>query len=133
MTRLFLAALLITPILAGCENHPVEYDVGGVCVTSLEIDGELQLLVEANSGECDADHKGASFECSVSVEGSTVRVETEFQDGKDPDQGCAGPLFTTCEITLNPGNYTIVFADWPEVALPMPGEDGVCVGDVIGP
>lgn len=118
--------LLLSPVvLLAC--YPEHGDYGGVCVTA-EQDGDKHVLVvTADSLDCASDHKGASFECSISVDGSAAHVETTFKDGKDPNDACANSLIATCEIAVEPGTYTIEFAD-EDKSLAVPSDSVVCLG-----
>ena len=102
--------LTLLALLVGCTN-PEEIDYGAVCVTAEQSGDQHRLVVEASSRDCASDHKGASFECTISADGNTAHIETVFQDGKDPNAACFGPLLTTCEVEVEPGTYTLEFAD----------------------
>lgn len=124
-------ALLLSPITLLAACYPEQSDYGGVCVTA-EQDGDKHVLVvTADSLDCASDHKGASFECSISVDGSLAHVETTFIDGKDPNDACANSLVTTCEIEVEPGNYTIEFAA-EDKSLEVPSDEVVCLGGAGG-
>ena len=103
-----------------CNRYPEIIDDAAVCVTAVEVGGQHKLFVEADSFGCQADHKGASLECTISVDGSTARIRTVLQDGKDPDHSCAGPLETSCEVTVEPGSYTLEF-DGEQLPIVVPG------------
>src|SRR5690606_28748946 len=91
-------------------------------------DGQYRLLVEVDSGnQCARDHKGASLECTITVDEQLVHIETVFQDGKDPNDGCAGPLETTCTVDLEPETYTIEYAD-EQYGYFVPGGQRFCIG-----
>jgi len=109
----------IVALLLGCQQYPEIIDGERVCVSVEELDGQYRLFVEANSGDCAADHKGASLECTISVDAQHAHIETIFQDGKDPDDACAGPLETTCEVDVEPGTYTLEYAgEQHEIVVP---------------
>ena len=109
-----------------CHRYPEIIDDADVCVTAIEADGEHTLFVEAQSNGCEVDHKGASLECTISVDGSTAHIQTVFQDGKDPDHSCPGPLMTSCEVTVEPGSYTLEF-DGEQLPIVVPGGEA-CFG-----
>jgi hypothetical protein len=113
-------------LLVACEHFPEVLDQGRVCASAVESDGVHILVVEASSLDCASDHKGATFDCSIAVDGLVVTVHTKFRDGKDPDSGCASPLRDTCEIVLEPGTYTLEFGDQMETMVVPSGED-VCI------
>lgn len=103
-----------------CHRYPEVIDYAAVCVSAIEVDGQHKLFVEADSFGCEADHKGASLECTISVDGSTAHIQTVLQDGKDPDHSCQGALETTCEVTVEPGDYTLEFGD-DHLPIVVPG------------
>lgn len=121
-------ALRFSPVvlLAACL-YPEQSDYGGVCVTAKQDGDKHVLVITADSLDCASDHKGASFECSISVDGSHAHVETTFKDGKDPNHACANSLMTTCEVEVEPGSYTIEFAD-EDSTLEVPSAEVVCLG-----
>ena len=81
------------------------------------------LVAEADSRDCAADHRGASYACSLEVDGATVRVTTLFQDGRDPDDACAGPLTATCEAEVEAQGYRVEFnGQDQQVIVPLPDE-----------
>jgi hypothetical protein len=122
-----LAALALLPLLTGGCLHPEIDDYGGVCVTAEQDGDQHRLVVVADSHDCASDHKGASFECSISVDGFVAHVQTVFQDGKDPDHACANSIVTSCEVAVEPGVYTIEFADEKPEQLEVPGDQQVCL------
>jgi hypothetical protein len=125
MRRLVLS--FIPLVLLGCQ-YPEVIDEDRVCVSIQEVEGQYRLFVEAESGDyCAADHKGASLECTITVDGQLAHIETVFQDGKDPNDGCAGPLETTCVVDVEPGTYTIEYAD-EQIGFFVPGGQRFCVG-----
>lgn len=112
-------------LLLACQQYAEIPDHGRVCVSSEESNGRYRLVVEANSGDCAADHVDATYECSITVDGTEVRMETFFQDGKDPNSACAGPLLARCEAELDAGIYNFRFADeYREmIAVPFDSND----------
>jgi hypothetical protein len=114
----------------GCPS-PEVIDQGSACVSTYELDGQQRLLVEANSGDCASDHKGASFECTITSDGMTAHIETVFQDGKDPNAACPGPLETSCEIDVEPGTYTLEFAGEQRMIVVPDGEQ-TCFSSALG-
>ncbi|HLT36831.1 MAG TPA: hypothetical protein VK034_11105 [Enhygromyxa sp.] len=111
----------------GCQ-YPELVDHGYVCVSTAEIDGQHRLTVAVQSEDsCVADYKGASLECTVGVDGSSVAIMTIFKDGKDPDSGCLGPLETRCEVDVEPGSYTLEFDD-ETLTIDVPGGEQACFG-----
>jgi hypothetical protein len=125
MTRL-VSSFTFATLLLGCQQYPEIIDEDRVCVSVQEVDGQLRLFVEADSGGCAADHEGASLECTISVDGQLAHIETVFQDGKDPDDSCAGPLETTCAVDVEPGTYTVEYAD-EQYDLVVPGGERICI------
>jgi hypothetical protein len=117
-------------LLLGCSS-PEIIDDAQVCVSTDELDGQLRLIVDASGNACAADHKGASFECTITTDGFDAHVETVFQDGKDPNDACIGPIMTTCEVLVEPGTYTIEF-DGEEVVIVVPDGDQACFAGALG-
>jgi hypothetical protein len=126
-----LLALAPSVLVLGCTSPDEVIDYGTACVSTHEVGGQQRLLVEASSGDCASDHKGASFECTVVTDGLTAHIETVFQDGKDPNSGCAGPLETTCEVDVEPGTYMLEFGGEQRMIL-VPGGERTCFGDPLG-
>ncbi|HLT39104.1 MAG TPA: hypothetical protein VK034_22625 [Enhygromyxa sp.] len=118
--------LTLLPFVVGCQQYPEIADYGVVCVTAEQSGDQHRLVVDANSSDCASDHEGASFECSISTDGLVAHIETVFQDGKDPNDACAEPLETTCEIEVEPGSYTLEFAG-EQYQLEVPGAGRVCI------
>lgn len=106
----------------------IEYDRGHVCVEVDELaDGRVRLLGTAESDDCAADHRGASFECSISLDGTLAHIDTEYRAGRDPDSFCAGPIVTTCAVEVpDPGDYTLEFAGERET-ITVPSEQTICL------
>lgn len=123
MTRLGLTLALLV-LLAGCP-YPEQIDYGAVCVSAKQNGDQHVLVVDASSGDCASDHKGASFECTITSDGSTAHIETVFRDGKDPNDACAPPLETTCEVAVEPGTHTLVFAD-EQHEFEVPSNSRIC-------
>ena len=111
----------------GCETYPEVRDHGRVCASIQTDDANHVLQITADSQDCAADHKDAKFECSLVVDDTLVTIETRFQDGKDPNDGCAGPLVAQCEAPVSAGEYTARFDD-QDVDLVVPGTDDFCFG-----
>ena len=111
-------ALSAAVAATGCYDEVRDY--GEFCLTS-EVNGSSHdLVVNANSGDCASDHKGAEFRCEVEQdEQGDVRVTTFFTDGNDPNDACAPPLFAECRVTVVAGEYQVFFAD-DEVAVSVP-------------
>lgn len=103
MNRLVISFALAAVSL-GCQ-YPEVVDQDGVCVSI----------------------QGASLECTITVDGQLAHIETVFQDGKDPNDGCAGPLETTCVVDVEPGTYTIEYAD-EQIGFFVPGGQRFCIG-----
>jgi hypothetical protein len=59
------------------------------------------------------------------VDGSTAHIQTVFQDGKDPDDSCRGPLETSCEVSVEPGSYIHAF-DGDDRSIVVPGGEPAC-------
>jgi hypothetical protein len=116
---------VLLSLTLGC--YPEEFNEGGVCVSSETRGDQLLLVVEASSRDCASDHKGANFECSITTDGATATVKTVFEDGKDPNDACAGPLRTTCEVVVEAGSYTIEFADEQGLIM-VPDGTPLCLG-----
>lgn len=114
------AVWLTSLVLLGCSQDE-QIDYGGVCIEAQD----HALVVEASSHDCAADHRGASFECSITFDGMTATIGTVFVDGKDPDDSCAGSLETTCEATVTPGTYTLEFAG-EQGQIEVPGGARIC-------
>jgi len=113
--------------ISACMQYPEQVDVGAVCVSADDTgDGDVQVTVRASSLDCSSDHKGASFDCSISADGMTLLVETHFQDGKDPNGGCAPARKASCDVLVPPGTYTVEF-DGDAQELEVPGGDEVCL------
>lgn len=113
------------PLALGC--YPEVIDEDQVCVSIEENADQYRLFVEAESGDhCARDHRGASLECTITMDGQLVLIETVFQDGKDPNDGCAGPLQTTCEVDLEAGTYTVEYAD-KQYGYHVPGGERFCI------
>lgn len=122
--RLFALVLVLLP---GCkDDYPEVMDYGRVCVTAVEEAGGHVLSVDASSQDCAGDHRGAMFECSITVEGTRALIETVFRDGDDPNLACAAPLEARCEAEVGPGTFTLAFAD-EEWELTVPSDDRVCI------
>lgn len=121
----FVASCTLSAL--GCESFPVEHDVGVVCLSTQELeDGTTELVVEADSRDCASDHEDATFSCEVVMEDEGVRVSTRFQDGKDPNDGCAAPLTDTCHIAVAPGEVTVIFGD-ESLVLMTQSEETTCL------
>ncbi|MFO7562748.1 MAG: hypothetical protein R6X02_08920 [Enhygromyxa sp.] len=113
-------------LLVGCQQYPEQLDYGVVCVSAEQSGGQHRLVVEANSADCASDHEGASFECSISAEGSAVQIETVFRDGKDPNDACAPALEATCELEVEAGTFSLEFAG-EQYELEVPSQNRVCI------
>jgi len=127
MKRVMVCSIGLLGLSLACQRYPEIIDDAQVCVTPIEDDGQHTLLVEAQSNGREADHKGASLECTISVDGSTAHIQTVFQDGKDPDHSCQGPLMTICEVTVEPGSYTLEFGG-EQLPIVVPGGEQACFG-----
>jgi len=107
-------------------EYPYEFEeqanYGLVCATP--VPGGIE--VEASSDDCAGDHDGATFACTVSADGSTLHIETVFQDGRDPDDGCAPPLETSCSASAPDGEYTVEFGS-ESYPLSIPSGGTVCL------
>lgn len=120
---LFVSSFLV---LAAC-NYPKIEDHGDVCVYASEEDGQNRLQVRAQGYGCTSDHKGAYLKCTITVDGQHAHIETVFKDGKDPNDACAPPVEGTCEVVVEPGDYTLEF-DGEQQMIAVPGGDHVCFG-----
>jgi hypothetical protein len=118
-------------LLLGCSPFEEVVDYGSACVSTEEVAGQQRLIVQASSADCASDHEGASFECTITVEGNTAHIETVFQEGKDPNSACADPLETTCEVDVEPGTYTLSFRDEQQM-ITVPGGEQTCFGNQLG-
>jgi hypothetical protein len=117
---------VVTAALFGCQRYPELIDYGRVCVTAEQIGDQHRVVVEANSEDCAADHDGATLACSINSDAAKVQIETVFQDGKDPNDGCGGPLTATCTLEVEPGTYTMAFGD-EQAELTVPSNDRLCL------
>jgi hypothetical protein len=127
-SKISLAFVIAAVASLGCTQSDMPtIDHGSVCVSSELVDGQYRISVVADSGDCSSDHEGASYECSVSVDGSEVDIETVHHDGKDPNSACAGPLMATCAVDVEQGQYTLSFGDETQ-PLVVPSAGSVCLG-----
>jgi len=127
----FAAATICMVSGIGCANPEIE-DYGGFCLSAVARDEGFLLIVNADSMDCASDHKRARFECEVErVDEGEIVVTTLFQDGKDPDDSCNGPLTTTCEVLLPDGEYTVHFAG-ESLAIAFPLEPETCLPEGFG-
>lgn len=126
MRHLLLSLAALLPL--GC-SYPETIDEDVVCVSIQALGGDqYRLLVEAQSGDhCAADHKGASLECTITVDDQLAHIETVFQDGKDPNDACAGPLETSCSVDVEAATYTLEYAG-DQIGYFVPGGERVCIG-----
>jgi hypothetical protein len=99
-------------------------------VYTLEENGQSRLRVRARGYDCASDHKGAYLKCTITVDGFSAHIETVFKDGKDPNHACASPVEGTCEVVVEPGDYTLDFADEEQV-LSVPDGVHVCFGGAV--
>jgi hypothetical protein len=120
-------ALPLIALLLGCQQYPEIEDYGGLCVRAEQGGDKHLLVVLADSHDCASDHEGATFECSISIDGSHAHVETVFQDGKDPNDACAQSLQTMCQVEVEPGTYTIEFAGDDTQMITVPSDEVVCL------
>jgi hypothetical protein len=129
-----MTCLRALPLIAllGCQQYPEIEDYGGVCVTAEQDGNKHFLVVVAGSQDCASDHKGASFECSISIDGDVAHIETVFRDGKDPNDACADQLETACQIEVEPGQYTLEFADEDVFGLDVPSDEEICLAGGLG-
>lgn len=126
-SSIFMASSIL--VAAGCESFPVEHDIGVVCLsTEMLGDGTMELVVEADSRDCASDHEGASFSCEAVIEDAGIRVSTRFQDGKDPDDGCAAPLTDTCRLAVPQGDLEVMFGD-ESLVITTPSAGTTCLPD----
>lgn len=118
--------ILATGVNIGCPL-PEHEDAGFVCM-STQPSGEMHVLqVDANSGNCASDHKGAEFECSVQREADgSVSVRTRFQEGRDPNDSCAPPLRAQCQLEIEPGAYEVRFGGHM-ATVDVPSLDTTCL------
>lgn len=122
-----LIPVVVLSLSSSCTEYPEEIDRGAVCLSAGDQpDGEARVSVRANSKDCSADHEGASFRCSISVDGDRLHVETVFQDGKDHKDSCGGSLTAHCEVVVPAGTYTIEFDGMTE-QFEVPDGDEVCL------
>lgn len=127
MRRVLSNVALVALVNVGCGEYPEVTDHGRVCATATHRDdGDYDVVVSADSLDCASDHRGASYSCSIEVDGSVLVVETRFQDGKDPNDGCAGPLVATCEAVVPAGTLTLEFGG-EQLAFDLDGADELCL------
>jgi len=93
--------------LVGCvgEEHVDEADL---CFVS----ASEEIVVEV-SWPCASDHRGAELSCDMEVEeDGTVRVESVFVEGRDPNDACAEPLVAECTSPpLEDGMHSVRHGD----------------------
>jgi hypothetical protein len=116
----------LVALSGACKFHEIE-DEANVCVYA----GESVLRVHASSFGCESDHRNAYLECTITVDGEDALVETVFKDGHDPNDACAPPLETTCEVTVTPGDYTLHFGD-EQQSITVPDGGHACFGYAVG-
>ena len=127
----FAARTIWVLLGSGCA-HPEIEDYGGFCLSAIARDEGFALIVNADSMDCASDHKRARFECEVEqVNEAEIVVTTLFQDGKDPDDSCNGPLTTTCEVVVPDGEYTVHFAG-ESIQIAFPLEPETCLPSSLG-
>ena len=114
-------------VLAACHQYPEEDDYGVVCVSALEDSEGHVLSVRASTADCASDHEGAGFECTIEVTGREAVIRTTFQDGEDPNDACAEPLYADCSASVEPGSYDVLFGDHDSEQIQVPGGDEVCI------
>jgi hypothetical protein len=114
-------------LIFGACYQKVE-DHGDVCVfTTTEPNGQNILRVRAQTDDAGWDYKGAYLKCTITVSGLEAHIETVFKDGKDPNDLAAAPLEGSCEVAVEPGDYTLDF-DGEELFISVPGGEHVCFG-----
>lgn len=119
---LFVSSFLI---LGACYHK--EEDGAEVCVYTTEVNGQNVLRAYAWGYPCAGDHRGAYLRCTITADGLDAHITTVFKNGKDPNDACAGWLENSCEVAVEPGDYTLDFAG-NERMITVPGGEHVCFG-----
>jgi hypothetical protein len=112
-------------ILSSCYDK-IE-DEADVCVYTTAVTGQnvLKVLVQGFDGA--GDHRGAYLRCTITVSGFDAHIDTVFKDGKDPNDALGPALHNSCEVVVEPGDYTLDFAG-DERMITVPGDEHVCFG-----
>jgi hypothetical protein len=113
-------------LIVGACNPKIE-DEADVCVFTTEVNGQNVLRVRAEGFLGAGDHRGAYLKCTVTVSGLDAHIETIAKTGKDPNDAGGGPLNASCEVAVEPGDYTLDY-DGEERMITVPGGEHVCFG-----